>query len=421
MTLSDLLGVMVKRQASELVIAPGAPPSLKVDAGFKPLSRQLLSDQTARDLVFSAMNDEQRREYQRERECSFEVCRTVPERFRVSVYQQNGLPVMVIRRFPVRIPDMEALNLPPAVGTLICSSRGLILLASGSYSHRSEALAAMVDHRNQTCSGLVVTFENPKEYLHEHGKSIVAQREVGTDVVSVEQALSRIQQQVPDVVAVGEICTREIMDQGIRLADSGCLCLGTVCAGSTEQALERILSLYPGSDRSRILMDLSFSLKALVSRRPLYTDDGNSCVASEVMINTPLTRELIRKGEIHRIREVMKNARDTGMQTFDQSLFELYRRGAVGYEVAIRHADSVNDIRLMIKLKDDVRGQESGREAVVAGGSEARSRREAAGVLSGFTLLPDLPVESGALNRDSRPELQELDSFSILPDKSEGE
>lgn len=420
MTFSELLGVMVKRQASELFIIAGAPPSLKINGAVKQLSKKPLNDKTAMDLVLSAMNDEQRQEYQREWECSFVVRLPTPGRFRVNVCRQNGQPSMVVRRIPARIPSLEELNLPPVLRTLIGEGQGLVLLVSCSSEHKAAALASLVDYRNQTCSGHIITIEDPIEYVHVHKKSIVAQREVGTDALSLEQALSSVLRHAPDVIVMGELRNGEVVEHAIRFAESGRLCLATLHASSVSQALERILSCFPPAEHARILMDLSFSLRGIVSQMPLSgADIRKPCLAVEVMLNTPLIGEMIRKGEMHKIRDVMKAATDSDMQTFDQSLFGLYQQGRISYETVLKHAESASDIRLMTSLADTSTSHDEGPapRALRIGHDQVKEQEKS--TLAGFTFLPDTPVESAPLVQDSKKQPYILKPFTILPDKSE--
>ena len=348
----ELLRTMVKKEGSDLFITAGAVPSMKVDGEMTPLSNQSLSPQHTQVLVAAVMNDKQRAEFEQTQECNFAISLPGVSRFRVNAFTQRGSVGMVLRVIRSEIPLFEDLNLPPILKDISMSKRGLVIFVGATGSGKSTSLAAMVGHRNQNSHGHIITIEDPIEFIHNHRNCIVTQREVGVDTEDYAIALKNTLRQAPDVILIGEIRDRETMEHAIAFAETGHLCLSTLHANSTNQALDRIINFFPEDRRQQLLMDLSLNLKSLVSQRLIPTIAGNGRIAAiEIMINSPLMSDLIFKGQVHEIKELIAKSNELGMQTFDQALFDLYENGQVKYEDALRNADSVNDLRLRIKLE----------------------------------------------------------------------
>ena len=348
----DLLRTMVQKDGSDLFITAGAVPSIKVDGEMKPLSNQSLNPQHTQALVSAIMNDKQRAEFEETQECNFAISLPGLSRFRVNAFTQRGSVGVVLRVIRSDIPVFEDLNLPPVLQDIAMTKRGLVIFVGATGSGKSTSLAAMVGYRNQNSHGHIITIEDPIEFVHNHGNCIVTQREVGVDTDSYEIALKNTLRQAPDVILIGEIRDRETMEHAIAFAETGHLCLSTLHANSTNQALDRIINFFPEERRQQLLMDLSLNLKSLVSQRLIATTSGTGRVAAvEIMINSPLMADLIFKGEVHEIKELMTKSTELSMQTFDQALFDLYESGQITYEDALRNADSVNDLRLRIKLE----------------------------------------------------------------------
>jgi twitching motility protein PilU len=348
----DLLRTMVQKNGSDLFITAGAVPSMKVDGAMKPLSNQSLSPQHTQVLVSSIMNDKQRAEFEGTQECNFAISLPGVSRFRVNAFTQRGSVGVVLRVIRSDIPEFKDLNLPPILKDISMTKRGLVIFVGATGSGKSTSLAAMVGHRNQNSHGHIITIEDPIEFVHNHRNCIVTQREVGVDTDSFETALKNTLRQAPDVILIGEIRDRETMDHAIAFAETGHLCLSTLHANSTNQALDRIINFFPEDRRQQLLMDLSLNLKSLISQRLIPTASGNGRIAAiEIMINSPLMSDLIFKGNVHDIKELITKSNELGMQTFDQALFQLYESGKIKYEDALRNADSVNDLRLRIKLE----------------------------------------------------------------------
>jgi len=348
----DLLRTMVKKDGSDLFITAGAVPSMKLDGEMKPLSNQALSPQHTQILVGSIMNDKQRAEFEETQECNFAISLPGVSRFRVNAFTQRGSVGVVLRVIRSEIPVFEDLNLPPILQDIAMTKRGLVIFVGATGSGKSTSLAAMVGHRNQNSNGHIITIEDPIEFIHNHINCIVTQREVGVDTETYEIALKNTLRQAPDVILIGEIRDRETMEHAIAFAETGHLCLSTLHANSTNQALDRIINFFPEDRRQQLLMDLSLNLKSLISQRLIPTVSGNGRIAAiEIMINSPLMSDLIFKGLVHDIKELIAKSNELGMMTFDQALFDLYESGQIKYEDALRNADSVNDLRLRIKLE----------------------------------------------------------------------
>ena len=348
----DLLRVMVEKNGSDLFITAGAVPSMKVDGSMTPLSNQSLSPQHTQVLVSAIMNDKQRGEFEQTQECNFAISLPGVSRFRVNAFTQRGSVGVVLRVIRSEIPKLEDLNLPSVLKDISMTKRGLVIFVGATGSGKSTSLAAMVGYRNENSFGHIITIEDPIEFVHNHKNCIVTQREVGVDTENYEIALKNTLRQAPDVILIGEIRDRETMDHAIAFAETGHLCLSTLHANSTNQALDRIINFFPEDRRQQLLMDLSLNLKSLVSQRLIPTAAGDGRIAAiEIMINSPLMSDLIFKGQVHDIKELIAKSNELGMQTFDQALFDLYESGNIKYEDALRNADSVNDLRLRIKLE----------------------------------------------------------------------
>ncbi len=351
MDFTSLLKLMVHREASDLFITAGLPPSLKINGRIAPVSQTTLTADQAREVVLSVMSERQREEFEETRECNFAISASGVGRFRVSAFQQRNHAGMVLRRIKIKIPAIEQLKLPPIVKTLAMTKRGLIIFVGATGTGKSTSLAAVIGYRNHNSSGHIVTIEDPIEFVHQHAGCIVTQREVGIDTESFEVALKNTLRQAPDVILIGEVRTRETMDYAIVFAETGHLCLATLHANNANQALDRIINFFPEDRRNQLLMELSLNLRALVAQQLIPTPDGKGRrIAVEILINTPLVADLIRKGEIYKLKDLMKKSTQQGMITFDQALYDLHAAGEITYEDAIQHADSANEVRLMIKL-----------------------------------------------------------------------
>jgi len=353
----DLLRTMVERGGSDLFITVGMPPAAKINGLVAPMTDQSLAPAHTQVLVRSMMNDKQSAEFDRSHECNFAIGLEGVSRFRVSAFTQRGHVGMVLRTIQSKIPSFEEINMPPQLKEIAMTRRGLVIFVGATSSGKSTSLAAMIGYRNHNAADHIITIEDPIEFVHPHDKSLVTQREVGVDTESYEIALKNTLRQAPDVILIGEIRDRETMDYGVAFAETGHLCLSTLHANNTNQALDRIINFFPEDRRPQLLMDLSLNLKAVVSQRLIRTQDGQGRVpAVEIMINTPLMADLILKGAVHDMKDLIKRSREQGMQTFDQALFDLYESGKISYPEAIRNADSMNDLRLRIKL-DSKRAQ----------------------------------------------------------------
>lgn len=348
----DLLRMMVQKDGSDLFITAGAVPSIKVDGKMTPLSNQSLSPQHTQVLVHSIMNDRQMAEFDANQECNFAISLPGVSRFRVNAFTQRGSAGVVLRVIRSDIPEFADLDLPPILKDVAMTTRGLVIFVGATGSGKSTSLAAMVGYRNENSKGHIITIEDPIEFIHNHRNCIVTQREIGVDTESYEIALKNTLRQAPDVILIGEIRDRETMDYAIAFAETGHLCLSTLHANSTNQALDRVINFFPEERRAQLLMDLSLNLKSIVSQRLIPKRDGEGRVpAVEVLLNTPLMSDLIFKGQVHEIKELMAKSNELGMNTFDQALFDLYESGRISYEDALRNADSLNDLRLRIKLE----------------------------------------------------------------------
>jgi twitching motility protein PilU len=343
---------MLNKKGSDLFITAEFPPAFKIDGKMTPVSNQPLTGTHTTELARAIMNDKQSAEFEATKECNFAISPANLGRFRVSAFVQQGKVGMVLRTITTAIPKIEELGLPEQLKDIVMTKRGLVIMVGATGSGKSTTLAAMVGHRNEYSHGHIITVEDPVEYVHPHKNCIVTQREIGVDTADWGTALRNTLRQAPDVILIGEIRDRESMDYAIAFAETGHLCLATMHANNSNQALDRIINFFPEERRQQLLMDLSLNLKGMISQRliPLRNTKGR-CVAVEIMLNSPLISDLIFKGNVHEIKEIMKSSRELGMQTFDQALFDLYEADKISYEDALRNADSINDLRLAIKLK----------------------------------------------------------------------
>ena len=349
--INDLLKLMLTRKGSDLFITAAFPPAIKVDGKVTKLSAQPLTAAHTLTLVRSVMSDKQAAEFEATKECNFAISPAGIGRFRCNAFVQAGKVGMVLRVIPQELPTIDSLGMPQILKDVAMTKRGLAILVGATGSGKSTTLAAMVDWRNTNSSGHIITIEDPVEFVHPHKNCIVTQREIGLDTENWEAALKNSLRQAPDVILMGEIRDRETMEHAMAFSETGHLCLATLHANSANQALERIVNFFPEDRRQQLLMDLSLNLRALISQRLIPRESGKGRVAAvEILLNSPLIADLIFKGEVAEIKEVMKKSRELGMQTFDQSLFDLFENNLISYEDTLRNADSTNDLRLQIKL-----------------------------------------------------------------------
>ena len=362
----QLLRLMKERGGSDLFITAGFAPAIKFSGKLTPMSAQTLSADDTAQLVEALMNPRQRSEFATSHECNFAVSPHDIGRFRVSAFVQQSKAGMVVRTITTDIPDIDALGVPPALKDVVMAKRGLVIMVGATGSGKSTTLAAMIGHRNAHSYGHIITIEDPIEYVHPHKNCLITQREIGTDTLDWHTALKNTLRQAPDVILIGEIRDRETMDHAIAFAETGHLCLATLHANNSNQAIDRIINFFPEERRQQLLMDLSLNLKGMISQRliPKKSGDGR-CAAVEIMLNSSLIADLIFKGDVHQIKEVMKKSREIGMQTFDQALFDLAEADQISYEDALGNADSLNDLRLALKLH----GKDS-RDRNLASGTE---------------------------------------------------
>jgi twitching motility protein PilU len=354
MEFDKLLKLVVEKGASDLFITAARPPSMKINGKIFAVSKDALSPEQARELVLGVMNKEQQEIFKVEHECNFAINTRGLGRFRVSAFYQRNLIGMVLRRIEVNIPKVAELGLPAIIEELSMTKRGLIIFVGATGTGKSTSLAAMIGHRNMNSSGHIISIEDPIEYVHQHEGCIITQREVGVDTDSFDVALRNTLRQAPDVIMIGEVRTRETMEHSVTFAETGHLCLCTLHANNANQALDRIIHFFPSDRHDQIWMDLSLNLKAIIAQQLIPTVDGQGRRAAiEVLINTPLMSDHIRKGDVHLLKDLMSKSTEQGMQTFDQALYRLYTAGEVSYDAALAHADSPNDLRLMIKLGTD--------------------------------------------------------------------
>ena len=359
--ITKLLTAMAQAGGSDLFISSGFPPSMKCQGVMKPLTGQKLNGDVSRELANALMNIRQREEFAKELECNFAMSVPGVSRFRVNVFQQQLNVGMVIRTITNEIPDMSRLGLPETLKEIVMTKRGLVLVVGATGSGKSTSLAAMIDHRNKTSAGHIVTVEDPVEFVHQSQQSLITHREVGIDTRSWHNALKNTLRQAPDVILIGEIRDTETMEHAITFAETGHLCLGTLHSNSANQTIDRIINFFSEERRKQLLMDLSSNLRAIISQRLVRTADGKGRRAAiEILINTPIVADKLLKGEFHEIKAIMQKSQELGMRTFDASLFELYNEGVITFDEAIRNADSANELRLNIKLKGRPREVEGG-------------------------------------------------------------
>jgi twitching motility protein PilU len=351
MEIVTILKAAVKHEASDIFITAERPPTLKVNGRMATLSQEPLSDEEARNLVLSTMNDEQKKVFERDKECNYAIDTKGAGRFRVSALYQRNRVGMVMRLVKDEIPTIEQLHVPEIIKELAMTKRGLVIFVGATGSGKSTTLAAMIGYRNQNSTGHILTIEDPIEFNHKHAGCVVTQREVGVDTDSYDVALKNSLRQAPDVIMIGEIRSRDTMDYGIAFAETGHLCLSTLHANNANQAMDRIINFFPEDRHKQLFLDMSLNLKAVVAQRLIPKKDGTGrCVAVEVLLNTPLIGDMIEKGKVSEVKDVMKRSRELGMQTFDQAVYDLYKAGEISYEDALKNADSTNEVRLMIKL-----------------------------------------------------------------------
>src|SRR5690554_2512721 len=353
MEFEKLLRLMVEKGASDLFITAGVAPSMKVHGRILPVTKTPLSPEQTRETVLGVMSEAQRREFAEKKECNFAISARGIGRFRVSAFYQRNLVGMVARRIETQIPTIEDLRLPEILKNLAMTKRGLVIFVGATGTGKSTSLASMIGYRNKNSTGHIITIDDPIEFIHQHQNCIVTQREVGIDIDSFEVALKNTLRQAPDVILIGEVRTRETMEHALTFAETGHLCLATLHANNAKQALDRIIHFFPHERHEQIWLDLSLNLRAIVAQQLLPTVDGGLCPAIEIMLKSPLIGDLVRKGEVNEIKNVMARSRDLGMQTFDQALYDLFRAGRITEEVALVHADSANDLRMMIKYGDE--------------------------------------------------------------------
>jgi len=372
----ELLQLLVAQNGSDLFITADFPPALKIDGKISPVSKNVLTPQHTIELVRSVMNDKQASEFEATKECNFAISPPGVGRFRVNAFVQQGRVGMVLRTILTTIPKFEELNLPPVLKEVAMSKRGIMMFIGATGCGKSTSMAALLGYRNENSYGHIITIEDPIEFVHEHRNCIMTQREVGVDTDDWQIALKNSLRQAPDVILIGEVRDRETMDHAIAFAETGHLCLTTLHANSTNQALDRIINFFPEERRQQLLMDLSLNIRAFVAQRLIPRRDARGRVpAVEIMLNSPLISDLIFKGDVSGIKDLMKRSRELGMQTFDQSLFDLYEGGLISYEDALRNADSINDLRLQIKLH----------------GREARDRNVFSGI-GNIEVMPEAPA-----------------------------
>ncbi len=357
MDIVTILKAAVKHDASDIFITAGRPASLKVNGRLATLTQDILTDDEASELVLNTMSDEQKRVFERDKECNYSISTAGAGRFRASALYQRNKIAMVLRRIKDEIPTIDQLNVPDIIKELAMTQRGLIIFVGGTGCGKSTTLAAMIGYRNQNSTGHILTIEDPIEFDHKHAGCVITQREVGIDTESYEIGLKNSLRQAPDVIMIGEIRSQDTMEYGITFSETGHLCLSTLHANNANQAMDRIINFFPEDRHKQLLLDLSLNLKAVVAQRLIPKKDGTGrCVAVEILINTPLVADLIEKGKVTAIKELMKRSGDLGMQTFDQSIYKLYLEDQITYEEAVKNADSQNEVRLMIKLGGDAGG-----------------------------------------------------------------
>lgn len=371
MDFHQLLKTMVEAEASDMFVTAKLPVSAKINGELQPIDAETLSADQALALVHDAMNDKQKAEFDQDKECNFAISIDGIGRFRVSAFWQRDMAGMVIRRIVTDIPDADDLGLPSVLKDVVMSKRGLVLFVGGTGTGKSTSMAALIGYRNKNARGHILTIEDPVEFVHEHGKSMITQREVGLDTESFDAALKSSLRQAPDVILIGEIRSQEIMEHALSFAETGHLCIATLHANNANQAIDRIMHLVPADQHQKLQFDLALNLRGIIAQQLIPTKDGNGRVAAiEILLNSPFIAELIKKGDVGSIKEVMEKSNEMGMQTFDQALFNLYQQGLINYADALHHADSPNDLRLMIKLRSNDQGGVGGLAGVTLAGMD---------------------------------------------------
>ena len=377
MTFHPLLERMVAEQASDMFVTAKLPVSAKINGELQPIDDHILDAEEALSLVHQAMNEKQKRQFEEEKECNFAISIEGIGRFRISAFWQRDMAGMVVRRIVTEIPAAEDLGLPPILKDVIMSKRGLVLFVGGTGTGKSTSMASLIGYRNRNSRGHILTIEDPVEFVHEHAKSMITQREVGLDTESFDAALKSSLRQAPDVILIGEIRSREIMEHALSFAETGHLCIATLHANNANQAIDRIMHLVPADQHGKLLFDLALNLRSIIAQQLVPTQDGNSRVAAiEVLLNSPYVSELIKKGDVSSLKEVMEKSNEQGMQTFDQALFKHYQQGMITYADALHHADSPNDLRLMIKLRSNDQGKSGGLAGVTLDGLAGSSEEQ---------------------------------------------
>jgi twitching motility protein PilU len=371
MKLHQLLERMVKQDASDMFVTAKLPVSAKINGELQPIDDEILTADSSLGLVYDAMNDKQRGQFDADKECNFAIEIDDIGRFRISAFWQRDMAGMVVRRIVTEIPDVDDLGLPPILKDVVMSKRGLVLFVGGTGTGKSTSMASLIGYRNRNSSGHILTIEDPVEFVHEHAKSMITQREVGLDTDSFDAALQSSLRQAPDVILIGEIRSQAIMEHALSFAETGHLCIATLHANNANQAIDRIMHLVPADQHGKLLFDLALNLRGIIAQQLVPTMDGHSRVAAiEVLLNSPYISELIKKGDVGSIKEVMEKSNELGMQTFDQALFNHYQNGLITYADALHHADSPNDLRLMIKLRSNEQGGTGGLSGVTLDGFE---------------------------------------------------
>ncbi|MDT8404712.1 PilT/PilU family type 4a pilus ATPase [Sulfuriflexus sp.] len=393
MEFKDYLKIMVMKDASDLYLAAGAPPSAKFHGSLKALEQKTLTGQDVKDIAYAIMDKDQITEFESKPEMNLALSISGVGRFRVNIFKQRNNLSMVIRNIKTDIPHFEDLGLPPIMQKIIMTKRGLVLFVGATGSGKSTSLASLIDHRNSNSAGHIITIEDPIEFVHQHKKSIVNQREVGVDTDSYADALKNTLRQAPDVILIGEIRDRETMEHALAFAETGHLAISTLHANNANQALDRIINFFPEERRNQLLNDLSMNLQAFISQRLIPTVDGKRCAAIEILLGTPLVRDTIKRGEIGELKEIMTKSANIGMQTFDLALYELFKAGRISEEEAIRNADSANNLRLKINLADEQRGEsEEAAGLSLVSDEPAEEELPPAGRAASFS-LEDIPAE----------------------------
>jgi len=369
MNLHELLEKMVKQDASDMFVTAKLKVSAKINGELLPIGDVVLTAEQSLSLVYDTMNEKQKKQFDTEKECNFAIQLDGIGRFRISAFWQRDMAGMVVRRIVTEIPDVDDLGLPPILKDVVMSKRGLVLFVGGTGTGKSTSMASLIGYRNRNSYGHILTIEDPVEFVHEHGKSMVTQREVGLDTVSFDAALQSSLRQAPDVILIGEIRNQEIMEHALSFAETGHLCIATLHANNANQAIDRIMHLVPADQHGKLLFDLALNLRGIIAQQLVPTLDGENRIAAiEVLLNSPYISELIKKGDVGSIKDVMEKSNELGMQTFDQSLFKHYQQGLITYADALHHADSPNDLRLMIKLRSNEQGGTGGFAGVTLDG-----------------------------------------------------